>query len=106
MAIQKSIVNPDGIVTSYHRVVQVSSLINDSITIEVESYIDRSAREQQIAFMEAQKLGTEEGSVPYTSASFYVADYVESGMTVVQAYAYLKSLDKFSGAVDVFESGQ
>ena len=47
MALQKGIVGADGVATNYHRVVNVSIIINAIILIEVASYVNRKYRENQ-----------------------------------------------------------
>ena len=89
MALQKTIVQNDGVITNYHRVLYTQSSINSHNSIAVLSYINEDSRKNESA-----------ENRPYTVAITYEKDYVEN-MTIESAYEYLKTLPEFEGAVDV-----
>ena len=89
MALQKTIVQNDGVITNYHRILYTQSLINSHNSIAVLSYINEDSRKNESA-----------ENRPYTVAITYEKDYVEN-MTIGSAYEYLKTLPEFEGAVDV-----
>lgn len=91
MALKKEIQQEDGIITSYHRVLSIDSVINSHTSISVLSYIDEKSRKTEF-----------DGKRPYKTAITYSTEYVQN-MTVEMAYEYLKKLEEFTGAEDVFE---
>lgn len=91
MALQKSIIQEDGVVTEYHRILYVVQTINSHISIAVVSYVNESARKLELETHEYR---------PYKKAITYELKYREN-FTVEDAYSYLKSLKVFEGAVDV-----
>lgn len=93
MALEKEILQDDGVTTNYHRILQLSVTPNRQNSIEVLSYVSKQARE-------SEKNNTMEQ--PYVKAITYETDYDKS-MTMSKAYNYLKSLPEFNGAVDVFD---
>lgn len=89
MALQKTIVQNDGVITNYHRILYTQSSINSHNSIAVLSYINEDSRKNESA-----------ENHPYTAAITYEKDY-EENMTIESAYEYLKTLPEFEGAVDV-----
>lgn len=89
MALQKAIIQDDGVTTNYHRILYIQSMVNSHDSIAVLSYIDAESRQSE---------STERR--PYTAAITYEKDY-EENMTIESAYAYLKTLPAFEGAEDV-----
>lgn len=88
MALSKSIEQEDGVVTTYHRILFIQSMINKHDSIAVGSYVNATSRS-----------GEEEGKRPYKSCITFEKDYQED-MTVEDAYSYLKTLPEFEGAED------
>lgn len=89
MALLKSITQEDGVITNYHRISRLESVINSHVSIVVFSYVDQDSRQSESA-----------ETRPYKSAVTYETDYVEN-MTIESAYNYLKSLPEFEGAEDI-----
>lgn len=89
MALQKEIRQDNGIVTQYHRVFFIQSIINRHTSIAVLSYVDEPSREMEDTDMP-----------PYKAAITYETDYKEN-ITVEEAYGYLKTLPEFEGAEDI-----
>lgn len=89
MALQKSITQEDGVITNYHRILLLQSVINHHVSIGVLSYIDESGRRSESS-----------ETRPYKAAITYETDYVEN-MTIEDAYGYLKTLPEFEGATDI-----
>lgn len=100
MALQKEVEQPDGVVTAYHRVVRVNIMTNEMNLVEVASYATSAARKRQLEFEAAQGAGGDPGTPPYIATTFHTAAYDEA-MSVPKAYEYLKTLDVYSGALDV-----
>ena len=89
MALKKDITQPNGITTSYHRIMFLQSMINSHVSIAVLSYVDEDNRR------------TETDEVyPYKIAITYEKPYQEN-MTIEEAYAYLKTRPEFEGAEDI-----
>lgn len=91
MALKKEIRQDNGVVTSYHRILFVQSTINSHTSIAVLSYIDEQGRKQDSIEKPAYKV-----------AITYETKYVRN-MTIKMAYDYLKTLEEFKGAEDVFD---
>lgn len=91
MALKKSIKQPDGIVTEYHRILYILSTINSNVSISVISYVDKQAREDEI---------NQVIEMPYKIHKSYETDYIEN-MTIENAYNYLKTLDEFKDSEDI-----
>lgn len=89
MALLKEIVQKDGVVTNYHRILYIQSVVNSHNSIAVISYINKEGRERENRKDE-----------PYKAAITYEKPYTEN-MTEEKAYAYLKTLPEFEGAEDV-----
>lgn len=89
MALFKSVTQEDGVITNYHRILLIDSVINSHISIAVLSYISQESRQSELA-----------NSRPYKKSATYETDYVEN-MTIESAYNYLKTLPEFEGAEDI-----
>ena len=91
MALQKEIIQEDGVLTKYHRILFIQQTVNRQTAIAVLSYTDNNAREN-----EKDNIFT----TPYRKSVTYEIPYDEK-MTVEAAYEHLKTLPPFEGAVDV-----
>lgn len=91
MALYKEVIQDDGVVTSYHRILYLTHTVNHHNSIAVLSYVNDQARSAEQAAIIAQ---------PYSKAVTYECAYDES-MTVETAYEYLKTLEVFAGATDI-----
>ena len=91
MAILKSIRQSDGVTTCYHRILFVQKMTNHHNSIAVLSYVDETARAEELENITAQ---------PYQKSITYETAYDEN-MTVSTAYDYLKTLPVFEGATDI-----
>ena len=91
MALSKPITQNDGVVTNYHRILRIESVINSHTSIVVLSYLNQESR-----------LSESSEHNPYRSAITYETDYVEN-MTIEDAYNYLKTSPSsiFEGATDI-----
>lgn len=91
MALYKEITQDDGVITKYHRILQLVHTINNHNSVSVISYVDDTSRTNEKDGTIAQ---------PYKRAITYEMAYDES-MTVETAYDYLKTLPDFEGAKDI-----
>lgn len=89
MALYKAVVQEDGIITNYHRILYTMSHINSHVSIAVVSYVDQNARSMEV-----------ENAQPYRRYITFETDYKEN-MTIEDAYRYLKTLKIFNEASDV-----
>lgn len=89
MALLKQITQNDRVITSYHRILLIQSVVNSHTSISVLSYVDQDSR----------NIEPTESRV-YKSCITYEMEYVEN-MTIEDAYAYLKTLPEFVGAEDI-----
>lgn len=90
MALYKEIRQEDGVRTNYHRILFIQKTINRQNSIAVLSYTDEEAR----------KFEQDSNYRPYRQSVTYETAYDDT-MTVSDAYAYLKTLDVFTGATDI-----
>lgn len=90
MALYKEVIQEDGIITSYHRIVYLRITTNRQNSVSVLSYVDGNARNRIDDMV----------SEPYVKAVTYETDYDEN-MTIEDAYNYLKTLPEFKGATDI-----
>ena len=90
MALYKEIRQDDGVTTSYHRIMYITITTNEQNSIVVMSYVDGEARDTEKQSMSVQ---------PYHKAATYEIPY-DPGMTIEDAYEYLKTLPEFEGATD------
>ena len=94
MALNKEIMLESGVTVNYHRVVSVNNITNHASIIEVASYTSAEKRqEEQTALANNQSMNV------FISTEYLSKEYTQK-LDVDAAYAYLKTLDKFSGAVD------
>ena len=91
MALRKEILQEDGVLTNYHRILFIQQTVNRQTSIAVLSYTDNKARENEKADI---------FTAPYRKSVTYEIPYDEK-MTVESAYEHLKTLPPFEGAVDV-----
>lgn len=91
MALNKAIIQEDGVTCSYHRVQFCQITTNQQNSIVVLSYVDAAARENE-------KNGTIQE--PYRKSITYETTY-DNTMNIDNAYAYLKTLPEFEGATDI-----
>lgn len=92
MALVKSILENNGVTTTYHRILYISSAINSSVSITVASYINEQGRN-------SEKISNDFDTRPYMSVITYETAYKEN-FTIQEAYSYLKTLPQFEGAID------
>ena len=98
MALLKKIELENGIVTNYHRIVSLNSIVNNQNIIEVASYINQKKRKEEKEYYDSND---ENKSINvFINTKYYNVNYDEN-MSVKTAYNYLKSLDEFKDAEDV-----
>ena len=102
MAIKKQIVLDNGINMEYHRIVAVTTEINQRNTILIHSYLSDAGRqiEKDYAAGLYDNIPLGEMKWPYIKATYMNPNYDEN-MTVAKAYEWLKSQPEYEGAEDV-----
>ena len=98
MALSKEIMKSNGITLSYHRVAMVKIDTNQQNTILIHSYLNEGARNYEKAYARGEIVG--EPSFPYVVAEYLNTEY-DGGMTISNAYDWLKQQPEYEGAVDV-----
>lgn len=98
MALLKNIELENGIVTNYHRIVSLNSIVNNQNIIEVASYINQNKRKEEKEYYDSDD--ENKSMNVFIDTRYYNTDYDEN-MSVKTAYNYLKSLDEFKDAEDV-----
>ena len=98
MALKKDIKLENDIVVSYHRIANIDNLINKNTTITVYSYVNQFQRDREKDGVDY--LPNEKGIYKITST--YTLDFDDT-LTTFKAYSFLKTLDMFKGAEDVYE---
>ena len=94
MALLKTIELDSGITLNYHRIVSINKITNHGVVLEVAGYTSKAKREQ-----ETQQIENNEMVTAYIDTTFMSADYDERS-TIKDWYAYLKTTDKYNGAID------
>lgn len=99
MGLSKEIELDSGVKVAYHRVANLNIATNVANNVTVASYTSAAKREEErAAVAEARPCEA------FISYRVYETPYDQS-MTVESAYAYLKELPEFEGALDVPEGG-
>lgn len=102
MAIKKSVIEPNGVMTEYHRIAMVKIDTNQMNTILIHSYLSEAGRQIEKDYADGIYDNVEEGMMnwPYVASRYLNCDY-DGTMTITKAYEYVKSLPEFDGAIDV-----
>lgn len=113
MALKKELLLKNGITVTYHRIVALNEIINQSIDMQVLSYLNESKRIEEKEFEDIQNKISKneevteeetdkitEGFETYTYHSNYQIEY-QDNFCVEDAYDYLKTLEEFKDAEDV-----
>ena len=99
MALNKSITLDNGIVLNYHRVVSVTNITNHESIIEVGSYLNKDQRNREKQWYENPN---GDSMNVFINARYHSKEY-DKNLNVNSAYEYLKTLEEFKDAEDVFE---
>lgn len=97
MALNKYITLDNGVILSYHRVVSVNNITNQTSIIEVASYINEEQRNKEKEWYETK---SQEDMNVLIETKYYLKDY-DKNLNVDNAYDYLKTLDEFKDAEDI-----
>ena len=97
MALKKDITLDKGITLTYHRVVSVNNITNQTSIIEVASYINEEQRKKEIKWYKEKK---QEDMKIFINTKFYSTEY-DKNLNVDNAYDYLKTLTEFEDAENV-----
>lgn len=101
MALEKEINSNIGIPLTYHRIVSLNKITNVSNIIEIASYINKEKRqEEEDAMKRSLETGVAEQINVYIESININKEYDENE-TIIDAYDYLKTLDKFEDAKDI-----
>ena len=96
MALSKPIKQNNGIVLSYHRIVDIRNVVNDKTYLDVVSYVDN---EERIKEQNQPKYSPNRAEI-YKVSAIYDLPYNDT-LTIEQAYEHLKTLQVFEGSEDV-----
>lgn len=102
MGLKKRISQGNGVVLNYHRVVSVHTITNNQTIVEVAGYTSQAKRREEKEAAELVAQGQPAECDVYIATTYFNAEY-DPGMTVINAYNYLKGLPEFEGATDVLE---
>lgn len=94
MALIKAIELPSGVTVNYHRVVSVNNITNHASIIEVASYTSKAKREEEKTALEhgeSMDIFIDTKNIPLEYDQY---------LNVVSAYDYLKTTERYSGALD------
>lgn len=97
MGLKKEIELDNGIKLNYHRIVSINKITNNSIVIEVGSYISKEKRQEEIDYYnstdEFKKMNV------FIDTTYINKEYSEDE-TIKDLYEYLKTTEKFKDAED------
>lgn len=97
MALIKEIELNNGIKVNYHRIASVHNITNQASIIEIQSYINKEKRlEEKDALQNNKQMNI------YIHTEYLNKEY-DKFLDVDKAYAYLKTLEKFTGYTDDIE---
>lgn len=91
MALKKDIELSNGIILTYHRIVSVNNITNQTSIIEVASYINEAQRNKEKEFFENNKQGDIN---VFINTNYYSREY-DKNLNVDNGYKYLKTLNDF-----------
>jgi len=99
MALQKSVEQNNGIIVTYHRVIQIYiNQVSKNVSITVGSYLSKEIRDvnKSPVINKNYILESSDFDTYFTDSVLLTADK----SSVKQAYLYLKTLNEFSNAID------
>ena len=97
MALLKEIELESGIVVTYHRIVSINKITNNSNIVEVASYISKAKREEEKEYYESKDENKKMNV--FIDTTYIEKDYKEDE-TIQDVYDYLKTTEKFKDAID------
>lgn len=96
MALQKAVKQENGIILNYHRIADITNIINDKTQIKIYSYINEEERQKEF---------NQPKYSPYKQDIYKITSYEDikynDTLTAEQAYDYLKMLDKYKNSINV-----
>lgn len=98
MGLKKQIELDNGIVINYHRIASINKITNNSIIIEVASYVSENKRQEEIDYYSSENANKKMNVYIYTN--YIEKEYNESD-TIEDCYKYLKTLELFKNAENV-----
>lgn len=113
MALEKEIELENGVMVNYHRIVSLNKITNIKNYIEVNSYISKTQREKEKRYQELQKKSANNEELTMEEREelnkginvLVIADYInteyDEKTTIEDAYAYLKTTEKYKDAIDI-----
>lgn len=94
MALKKEIELSNGVITNYHRIVSINSIINKHTIIEVAMYTLERIR------LEEKEEASEDNPINLSIDTTIVKTDYKDNLGIEEAYEYLKTLKQFEGAED------
>lgn len=98
MALEKNIELDNGVIVNYHRIVSINKITNIKNLIEVGSYSNSEKRDEE-------KESLQSNEINYSLDIKIITDFIEAPyddtMNIKESYEYLKTLEKYKGALDV-----
>ena len=98
MALRKKIKNKNDIELSYHRIVSLNKITNQTNILEIASYIDGEQRQIELDYYNSTD--PNKYMNVFIDTSFLNCPYDET-KTIEEYYDYLKTTEKFKDAEDV-----
>ena len=95
MALKKEIELSNGIVLKYHRIVSINKITNNSIIIEVGSYISEQQRQKEIEYYASNEV--DKKMDVFIKTTYVSKDYDEQE-NIEECYDFLKTTEEFKGA--------
>ena len=98
MALRKKIKNKNDIELSYHRIVSLNKITNQTNILEIASYIDGEQRQIELDYYNSTD--PNKYMNVFIDTNFLNCPYDET-KTIEEYYDYLKTTEKFKDAEDV-----
>lgn len=97
MGLKKEIELDNGIKLNYHRIVSINKITNNSIVIEVGSYISEAKRQEELDYYKSEDM--HKMMNVFIDTTYVNKEYSEDE-TIKDLYDYLKTTEKFKDAED------
>lgn len=96
MALSKEIELENGTKVSYHRIVDITKVVNRYVSLQIASYVNEEQRQKEIDFYPPDG----ESTIFCIYSEILNLPYDED-KTIQDYYDYLKTTDKYKDAIDV-----
>ncbi len=99
MALKKEIILENGISMNYHRIAEIQNVVNGKTILVIYSYVNQNQRNRE-----------KNNQLRYSDDIYKIIDRVitdyNDKLDIVSAYEYLKTIENYKDAEDIFEDDE